>query len=196
MLIKGMATKQISAMTVWETFLVSWCFVLNGVQYCYNTILSAGRVYILDMYNPEIYPYVRCHHWSFARWINCLVQFRLCLLLTVGFICSIFHLQDYRARRFIDQKVEVAVSQCSVKFHLELIWLFCVTLWFCPFFCILIERNHHWWVFEETRWSPWGMPSIIPLISCFLAGYVCDLVWTGDDRLGAYNVKGSSKKHD
>lgn len=39
---------------------------LNDVQYGDNSDLSAGRVYILDMYNPEIYPYVSCHLWSFA----------------------------------------------------------------------------------------------------------------------------------
>jgi len=37
-------------------------------------------------------------------------------------------LQDYRARRFIDQKVEVMVSLSSYTYQLELIWLFCVTL--------------------------------------------------------------------
>lgn len=38
----------------------------NGVWYVDNSILSADRVYILDMYNPDIYPFVSCHLWSFT----------------------------------------------------------------------------------------------------------------------------------
>jgi len=55
-----MAMNWILPETVWLLFcahggLVSLSFVMSMIEF-----LQTGRVYILDMYNPGIYPFVSC----------------------------------------------------------------------------------------------------------------------------------------
>lgn len=69
---KGMAMKRIFLQTVWPLGLAFNHFALHYFDYdcClplmwlfnidYFGLILAGRVYILDMYNPDIYPFVSC----------------------------------------------------------------------------------------------------------------------------------------
>lgn len=80
--------------------------------------LMIGRVYTLDMYNPNIYPLV-----SYFFWIVQATQaYLLCYSLSPSVGCCLHivskflnvtnsFIQDYEARRYIDQKIEVVVSQ-------------------------------------------------------------------------------------